>query len=163
MPMDNIQKRYGSATAEEGDFGPPRSSGVGKLFLRILKWNVPLLARMARIILGSDIYCRLPSNLILPHPYGITIYGTTQLGENVVIMQHVTVGTHPDRHSGKHPSSRMNVYIGAGAVVLGPVRIGRSAKIGANAVVTKDIPPRATVVGANRILSRPSAPNVDTP
>jgi len=53
------------------------------------------------------------------------------------------------------------VYIGAGAKILGGVRIGRGATVGANAVITKDVPAGATVVGANRLLSKPSFYSLD--
>lgn len=130
----------------------PRSSRVGALFVRIIRREVPLVGKLMRILLGSDIYCRVPENLVLPHPYGITIHPTAVLGANVVILQHATIGAYHDRHWGRSPVIEDEVFIGAGAVVLGPIRVGRGARIGANAVVTKDVPPGKTVVGNDRVV-----------
>ena len=128
------------------------SSTVGRWFVRLLHLNVPVIGKAVRVVLGSDIYCDVPQDLILPHPYGITIHYATKLGRNVVIMQHVTLGGYHDRSWGEAPTIEDDVYVGAGAVVLGPITVGRGAVVGANAVVTRDVPPEATVVGANRIV-----------
>jgi serine acetyltransferase len=132
--------------------GVPRSSNVGSFFVKVIRRNIPIVSKAIRVILGSDIYCKVPANLILPHPYGITIHHSVALGENVVIMPHVTIGSYHYTKWGQAPIIEDDVYIGAGAVVLGAVTIGRGARIGANAVVTKDVPPGKTVVGANRIV-----------
>jgi serine O-acetyltransferase len=83
------------------------------------------------------------------------------IGNRVTIMQQVTIG---DVEQGESvaPVIGDDVYIGAGARVLGDVRVGDGATIGANAVVTRDIPPGATVVGVNRILPTPIRLAVDT-
>lgn len=130
-----------------------RSSRVGALFVRLLGWNAPVVTKALRVLLGSDIYCRTPSSLILPHPYGITIHPAAVLGENLVILQHVTIGGSSDPDRGEEaPLIEDDVLIGAGAVLLGPIRVGRGAKIGANAVVTRDVPAGRTVVGINQLL-----------
>lgn len=101
---------------------------------------------MACVLLGSDIGGPLPESAILPHPYGITISLSAKLGENVMIMQNVTIGskTITDWES---PEIGSNVYIGAGAILLGPIKVGDAAVIGAGAVVVKDVPPGCTAVG----------------
>jgi serine O-acetyltransferase len=106
-------------------------------------------------LLGCDIGPAHPKNVFLPHPMGIVIHTGTRLGEDVVIGHQVTLGGR--ELSGAAPEVEAGVYIGAGAKILGAVRIGRGATVGANAVVTKDVPPGATVVGANRILSNRSS------
>jgi serine O-acetyltransferase len=92
----------------------------------------------------------------MPVPMGIVIERGVRIGSRVTVMHQVTIGR-KDRvglgqHGGEVPVIEDNVFIGAGAKVLGPVRIGRGATVGANAVVTRDVPSHCTVVGANRIL-----------
>jgi serine O-acetyltransferase len=117
---------------------------------RILGWSTRSAPRFIRrlvcVVLGSDIGGPLPESAILPHPYGITISLSARLGENVTIMQNVTIGskTITDWES---PEIGNNVYIGAGAILLGPIKIGDTAVIGAGAVVVKDVPPGCTAVG----------------
>jgi serine O-acetyltransferase len=87
----------------------------------------------------------------MPHPYGIIIHSKTIIGQHVTIMQQVTLGG-SRLGINEAPVIDDYVYIGAGAKVLGNVHIGHHAVIGANAVVTRDVPANATVVGANRII-----------
>jgi serine O-acetyltransferase len=103
-----------------------------------------------RVLLGCDINCRIPPGLYLGHPYGITIHSATRIGRDVTIMQHVTIGANLTGLAGSSIGDR--VFIGAGAAIIGKVNIGEDAVLGANAVVTKDVPPRCIVVGANRIV-----------
>ena len=127
------------------------------LLLFFCRRNVPLLSRLVKVVYNSDIQCRLPPDVHLPYPYGIVIHPHAVIGHRVTVMQQATIG---DKNSNESvaPIISDDVYVGAGARVLGDVRIGRGVVIGANAVVTRDIPAGATVVGANRILSteRPS-------
>jgi serine O-acetyltransferase len=109
--------------------------------------------------LGCDIGPALPKTVFLPHPMGIVIHSGTRIGDNVVIGHQVTLGGRD--LSGAAPQVEDGVYIGAGAKILGGLRIGRGATVGANAVVTKDVPAGATVVGANRLLSKPSSYALD--
>ena len=132
-----------------------RNPAAARLLLFLLRNKVPALGRIWGILLGCDIGCRLPRNVILPHPYGIIIHDQAVLGEGVVIMQQVTVGA--KNVDDKAPVIEDNVFIGAGAKVLGGIRIGRHATIGANAVVTHDVPPAATVIGINQIIRQESA------
>jgi serine O-acetyltransferase len=131
--------------------------GANPLAARILqlacRHRVPLLADFMSTLLNCGIYCRLPAPILMPHPYGIFIHRNASIGSRVTVMQQVTIGN-------KHPSDPAapviedNVCIGAGAKILGPVRVGHGATVGANAVVTRDVPSHCTVVGANRILGR---------
>lgn len=125
---------------------------TAKVLLFFCRYQVPILSKLFRVLFNSDIYCKLPaSSVYLPHPYGIIIHSKTVLGEGVTIMQQVTLG---GRVLGVNeaPIVGNNVYIGAGAKVLGNVKLGDGCIVGANAVVTRDIPANATVVGANRVL-----------
>jgi|LakMenE01Jun11ns_1017448.scaffolds.fasta_scaffold9838724_2 serine O-acetyltransferase len=85
-------------------------------------------------------------------PFGIVVCTCAIIGEEVVIGHQVTIGNRNGVMAAPKIGNR--VYIGAGAKILGPVTIGDDAIVGANAVVTKDVPARATVVGANRILKQ---------
>lgn len=138
---------------------PSTNPGVAKLLLFFCRHRVPFIGRLYEVFLNCDIFCDLRNReVFMPHPYGIIIHSQTQIGQRVVIMQQVTLG---GRQLGVNeaPIIEDDVYIGAGAKILGNVRIGRHAVIGANAVVTRDVPPGATVVGANRILNpAPQAP-----
>jgi serine O-acetyltransferase len=112
---------------------------------------VPLFGKLVRLLFNSDIYCRFRSAILMPHPYGIVIHSKAQIGSGVTIMQQVTIGS-KDPGVNLAPVIEDSVYIGAGAKILGAIRVGRGAVIGANAVVTRDVPSYCTVVGANRIL-----------
>src|SRR5690606_24970103 len=107
--------------------------------------------RLAGIILGSDVQSPLPSSTIMGHPYGIVIHSSARIGEKVTILHQVTIGGKDASTLRDVPIIGDQVTIGAGAKILGPITIGKDATIGANAVVTKDVPEGATVVGANRI------------
>ena len=128
----------------------------------------PLAARLLQLArragLGAPVelmlHCRIDARLrapvLMPVPYGIVIERGVVIGRRVTVMHQVTLGrkegvTGPGDGSGV-PVVEDNVFIGAGARVLGRVRIGRGATVGANAVVTRDVPSHCTVVGANRIL-----------
>lgn len=123
-----------------------------KLLLFFCRTDIPLLSRLVRVIFNSDIHCRLPSDVHLPHPYGIVIHPQAVIGHRVTVMQQATIGG-KDRDENIAPIIGDDVYVGAGARILGDVRIGHGVIVGANAVVTRDIPPGVTVVGANRIVT----------
>ena len=125
-----------------------------RLLLYFCRRRTPVLAKLFRIIFNSDIHTNAVAPILLAHPYGIVIHGDTVIGHRVTIMQQVTLGA-KDRGVHAAPVIEDDVYIGAGAKVLGAVRVGRGAIIGANAVVTRDVPPHCTVVGANRIVRTP--------
>jgi len=133
-----------------------RNPGSSRLLLFFCRHHVPVLSKFFRLLHNSDIYCDLTDHDIhMPHPYGIIIHSQTRIGRHVTIMQQVTLG------GGKAgvnaaPIIEDHVYIGAGAKILGHVRIGCHALIGANAVITKDVPAGATAVGANRIIKTAS-------
>ncbi|MBL8269433.1 MAG: hypothetical protein JNL55_23770 [Steroidobacter sp.] len=133
----------------------PTSTGLLLFFCRR---HVPLLSKAVRVLFNSDIHCRVPDDVHMPHPYGIVLHRQAVIGHRVTIMQQVMIGS-PERDRNIAPVIGDDVSIGAGARVLGDVRIGNGATIGANAVVTRDIPAGATVVGADRIVatSRSSA------
>ena len=120
--------------------------------------RVPVLSKLLRIVFNSDIYCRIDSPILMPHPYGVVIHSKAVIGRRVTLMQHVTIGGKNPGGENVAPVIEDDVYIGAGARIIGDVRVGRGAIIGANAVVTRDVPPYSTVVGANRIVTEGTPP-----
>jgi hypothetical protein len=133
---------------------PDAVVGANPLSARLLQ--VPGLGRVVGLLLNCRLECRIRSPLLMPMPMGIVIERGVQLGSRVTVMHQVTIGRKdpvvPREQGGNLAVIEDNVFIGAGAKVLGPVRIGRGATVGANAVVTRDVPSHCTVVGANRIL-----------
>lgn len=126
---------------------------------RVAHWlfeaNLFFLARLvnhlSRFLTGFEIHpgAQIGRNLFLEHGF-ITIGETAKIGDNVTIYPCVTLGgTNPTNGKGgkRHPTLEDNVIVGCGAQILGPITIGRRARIGANAVVTDDVPEGATMVG----------------
>ena len=131
-----------------------RNGRFAWLLIFFSRHRVPLLGRLYMFSLGCDIRVSLPKTVFLPHPFGIIIHKNSSIGNNVVIGHQVTFGGRD--LGGAAPQVEDGVYIGAGAKILGGVRIGRGATVGANAVVTKDVPAAGVVVGANRLLTSKS-------
>lgn len=98
------------------------------------------------VITGADIplNCNIGGGLLIPHPNGIVIHPAAAIGVNCLIFQQVTIGS---RGKSGLPNIEGHVDIGAGAKILGPVRIGAHARIGANAVVLTDVPGGSISVG----------------
>ena len=115
--------------------------------------NLKLIARMishiSRFLTGIEIHpaVKIGKNIFIDHGMGIVIGETTIIGNNVSLYQGVTLGGLKNIKQKRHPTLDDNVIVGAGAKVLGPIKIGKNSKIGANSVVTKNIPPNTTVVG----------------
>lgn len=104
--------------------------------------------REHRISTSCDISVVLSPTTQLPHPIGIVIGHEAEVGLNVRIQQHVTLGRSVPEPSAGYPTIGDNVVIGTGATVLGDITVGEGATIGANSVVLDDVPPGATVAGA---------------
>jgi serine O-acetyltransferase len=117
----------------------------GPFALLACKWLV-LRHRFWSVVTGADIplNCSIGGGLLINHPNGIVIHPEAHIGVNCLFSQQVTVGT--GRKSGL-PQIGGHVDIGAGAKILGPVRIGDHAVVGANAVVVSDVPSRTVAVG----------------
>ena len=100
------------------------------------------------------LFCEFFINLFIDHGMGVVIGETSEIGDNVTIYHMVTLGgispsidSDDQRNVKRHPTLKNNVVVGSGAQILGPVVVGENAKIGANAVVTKDVPENAVMVG----------------
>jgi serine O-acetyltransferase len=120
-----------------------------KLWLR----QVPLLPRwvsqFSRFVTQIEIHpgAQIGHSLFIDHGSGVVIGETTEIGDNVTLYQGVTLGGTGKEHGKRHPTVGNNVVVGAGAKLLGSIKIGDDAKIGAGSVVVQDVPRRSTVVG----------------
>lgn len=128
--------------------------------LRILICKIAVLRHLFwSMVTGADIplNCRIGGGMAMPHPNGIVVHPRAVIGPNCMLFQQVTIGT---TRSEAVPTIGGHVDIGAGAKVLGGVRIGDHACIGANAVVVHDVPEGATAVGvpARILRARPDRP-----
>ena len=127
-------------------------------FFSVAKFD--LIARMisqfSRFLTGIEIHpnAKIGKNLFIDHGMGVVIGETSDIGDNVTIYHMATLGgispsinSDKQREIKRHPTLQDNVVIGSGAQVLGPITVGKNAKIGANAVVTKDVPENGVMVG----------------
>ena len=130
---------------------------IGNVFWRYnLRFLARLIMHFARIFTGIEIHpaAKIGSNFFMDHGLGIVIGETTEIGENVTIYQGVTLGgimpsveSDLQRNQKRHPTIGNNVIIGSGAQILGAINIGNDARIGANSVVSRDVPANVTVAG----------------
>ncbi|MCI0548182.1 MAG: serine O-acetyltransferase [Candidatus Rokubacteria bacterium] len=107
------------------------------------------LAHVSRFLTGIEIHpaARLGPGLFIDHGMGIVIGETAEVGENVSLLQGVTLGGTSVRREKRHPTLGDNVVVGAGAKVLGGFLIGRGSRIGAGSVVVREVPENSVVVG----------------
>lgn len=109
------------------------------------------LALQSRIadVFSVDIHpaARIGTGVLLDHATGVVIGETAVIGNNVSILHHVTLGGTGKDEGDRHPKISDGVLIGAGATILGNIKIGEGAKIGAGSLVLKPVPPRKTAVG----------------
>src|SRR5688572_8100877 len=108
-----------------------------------------VLAYGARSITGIEIHpaARIGDDFFIDHGSGVVIGETAEIGSRVTIYQGVTLGGTGFQRGKRHPTVEDNVTIGSGAKLLGPIRVGHGAKVGANTVVIEDVPANSTVVG----------------
>ncbi len=132
-----------------------------------LNHNMPFLARMisqrcARKT-GIEIHpaAKIGRRVCIDHGHGIVIGETTEIGDDVMIYQGVTLGGTGKDVGKRHPTIENGVMIGAGAKVLGPITVGRNAKVAAGAVVVKDVEPNSTVVGVPGMTVKIDGERVD--
>lgn len=116
------------------------------------KWRVParLWSQIGRMLTGIEIHpgAKIGKNLFIDHGMGVVIGETATIGDDCTIYHGVTLGGKGGSKGGKrHPDIGHGVMIGAGAQVLGAIKVGDGARVGANAVVTQDVPPDMTVTG----------------
>ena len=127
-------------------------------FFSVAKFDLiaRIISQFSRFLTGIEIHpgAKIGKNLFIDHGMGVVIGETSDIGDNVTIYHMVTLGgiapsinSNDQRNIKRHPTIEDEVVIGSGAQVLGPVTVGRCAKIGANAVITKDVPEKAVMVG----------------
>ena len=127
-------------------------------FFNVAKFDLiaRIISQFSRFLTGIEIHpgAKIGKNLFIDHGMGVVIGETSDIGDNVTIYHMVTLGgiapsinSNDQRNIKRHPTIEDDVVIGSGAQVLGPVTVGRCAKIGANAVITKDVPEKAVMVG----------------
>jgi len=124
-----------------------------------------LLAGIVRSLTNVDIHpaATIGEGLFIDHAIGVVIGQTVEIGRDVTIYQGVTLGGTSLEHGKRHPTVGDRVTIGAGAKVLGPITVGNGSRIGANAVVVRDVPPDSVVVGVpGQVIAR-SKPRTAAP
>jgi serine O-acetyltransferase len=107
------------------------------------------IAYASRAITGVEIHpaARIGSDFFIDHGSGVVIGETAEIGDRVTLYQGVTLGGTGFARGKRHPTLEDDVTVGSGAKLLGPVTVGRNAKVGANTVVIEDVPDHTTVVG----------------
>src|SRR5437660_11865171 len=120
---------------------------------RLRKWGVRFIPRvmsqLARWLTGIEIHpaAKIGRSFFIDHGMGVVIGETTEIGDNVTLFQGVTLGGTGKERGKRHPTLGNHVVVGAGAKILGGIRIGDNVKIGANSVVLKSVPANSTVTG----------------
>ena len=127
---------------------------------KVWNYNFFLIARIisqfSRFLTGIEIHpgAKIGKNLFIDHGMGVVIGESSEIGDDVTLYHGVTLGgispaehSENQRNSKRHPTLMNNVIVGSSAQVLGPIMIGKCARIGANTVVLKDVPENATMVG----------------
>ena len=127
-------------------------------FFAIAKFDLiaRIISQLSRFLTGIEIHpkAKIGKNLFIDHGMGVVIGETSEIGDNVTIYHMVTLGgiapsinSDSQREIKRHPTLMDNVVVGSGAQILGPVMVGKNAKVGANAVVTKNVPDNAVMIG----------------
>ena len=127
-------------------------------FFQLAKFHLVarIISQLSRFFTGIEIHpgAKIGKNLFIDHGMGVVIGETSEIGNNVTIYHMATLGgiapsinSNEQRQVKRHPTLGDCVVVGSGAQILGPVIVGANAKIGANAVVTKDVPENAVMVG----------------
>jgi len=111
--------------------------------------EVPVIAYTSRAITGVEIHpaASIGEDFFIDHGSGVVIGETAEIGDRVTLYQGVTLGGTGFAPGKRHPTLEDDVTVGSGAKLLGPVTVGRNAKVGANTVVIEDVPAQTTVVG----------------
>ena len=120
-----------------------------RLWARGAKLPALVLAQGARSVTGIEIHpgATIGRRFFIDHGMGVVIGETAEVGDDVMLYHGVTLGGRSMERVKRHPTVGDGVVIGAGARVLGPITLGEGSQVGANAVVVKDVPARATAVG----------------
>lgn len=122
------------------------------------------VSQVAKIFTGIEIHpgAKIGKGLFIDHGMGVVIGETVILGRNVTLFQGVTLGGTGKETGKRHPTIGNNVVIGAGAKVLGNIKIGDNSYVGANAVVIKNVPANSTVVGVPGRVTKQDGKKIDS-
>jgi serine O-acetyltransferase len=114
-----------------------------------LKWMARLTSHLGRFLTGIEIHpgATIGRRFFIDHGMGVVIGETAEIGDDCTLYHGVTLGGTTWEKGKRHPTLEDGVVVGAGAKVLGPITVGRNARVGSNAVVVHDVPAGATVVG----------------
>jgi serine O-acetyltransferase len=124
-----------------------------RLAHKMYRWGVPLaprvLSQISRFFTGIEIHpgATIGRRFFIDHGTGVVIGETTEIGDDVLLYQGVTLGGTGNEKGKRHPTLGNNVVVGSGAKVLGNIRIGDNVKVGAGSVVVRPVPDNSTVVG----------------
>lgn len=124
-----------------------------------------LLSQLSRAITGVEIHpgASIGRRFFIDHGMGVVIGETTEIGDDVMLYQGVTLGGRSLQKVKRHPTLEDGVVVGAGARVLGAITIGEGAQVGANAVVVRDVPAGAVVVGVPGRIRERGGPELPDP
>ncbi|MDO5562225.1 MAG: serine O-acetyltransferase EpsC [Synergistaceae bacterium] len=132
------------------------------------KLRIPIIPRFLSLIVrwwtGIEIHpgAEIGSGFFIDHGAGVVIGETAEIGDNVTLYQGVTLGgTGKDKGAKRHPTLGSNVFVGSGAKILGPIKVGDNTRIGANSVVLKDVPDNSTVTGMRARIVKMDGKRVD--
>ncbi len=133
------------------------------LHVRGFRLIARMISALGRFFTGIEIHpgAKIGYGVFIDHGTGVVIGETTEIGNNVTIYQGATLGGTGKDKGKRHPTVESGVMISAGAKVLGPITIGKNAKIGAGSVVLKDVPANATVVGVPGVVVRLNGERTD--
>jgi serine O-acetyltransferase len=115
------------------------------------------VSHLSRFFTGIEIHpaARIGRGLFIDHGMGIVIGETAEIGNNVNLLQGVTLGGTSTRREKRHPTLCDNVTVGSGAKIIGAITVGENSRVGAGSVVVRDVPPNAVVVGVpGRVTSK---------
>lgn len=134
-----------------------------KLYEKKLFLPARIISQFARFLTGIEIHpgAKIGKGFFIDHGSGVVIGETTEIGDNCLVYQGVTLGGTGKEKGKRHPTLGNNVMVGSGARVLGPFKVGDNAKIAANAVVLEEVPPDCTAVGVPARIVRRNGKRVD--
>src|SRR5271157_2279707 len=126
-----------------------------------MKFWARFVSHISRFLTGIEIHpgAVIGRRVVIDHGMGVVIGETAEVGNDVLIYMGVVLGGTALENVKRHPTIDDGVIIGSGAIVLGPIRIGKGAKVGAGSVVVRSVPPGATVVGVPGRIAGPECPS----
>lgn len=132
-------------------------------YKRHVQFLARIISQIGRFFTGIEIHpgAAIGHGLFIDHGMGVVIGETTIIGDNVTLYQGVTLGGTGKEKGKRHPTLENGIVVGAGAKILGNIKIGDNAYIGANAVVIHDVPPNSTVVGVPGRIAKQDGKRID--